>query len=67
MQHSLTAIGLVSAFGLRFPQMQLLIMLAIVPLCVAFGYAMAAVLDDGSIFYCKRRCQATAFSSSDLT
>ena len=28
--------------------MQLLIMLAIVPLCVAFGYAIGAVLDDGS-------------------
>ncbi len=31
--------------------MQLLIMLAIVPLCVAFGYVIAAVLDDGSIVY----------------
>ncbi len=31
--------------------MQLLIMLAIVPLYVAFGYAIAAVLDDGSISY----------------
>ena len=31
--------------------MQLLIMLAIVPLCVVFGYAMAAALDDGSIIY----------------
>jgi hypothetical protein len=31
--------------------LQLLIMLAIIPLCVAFGYAMAAVLDDGSIIY----------------
>ncbi len=31
--------------------MQLLIMLAIVPLCVAFGYAIGAVLDDGSTVY----------------
>jgi len=26
-------------------------MLAIAPLCVAFGHAMAAVLDDGFIIY----------------
>ena len=31
--------------------MQLLVVLALVPLCVAFGYTVAAMLDDGSVVY----------------
>jgi hypothetical protein len=30
---------------------QILVVLAIVALCVAFGYTVAAMLDDGSVVY----------------
>ena len=35
----------------RRTTVQLLVVLALVPLCVVFGYTVAAMLDDGSVVY----------------
>ena len=35
----------------RRATVQLLVVLALVPLCVAFGYTVAAMLDDGSVVH----------------